>query len=171
MSMSQSPLSTPPLLSAPSSPQATIPSLAFSHQSSDDSQQDTLPVVDQCIFMRYYKMKRRGRIFPPRPIQAAAGPDELPPPGPGSDTLGGIHVHEGPHSSNESEFEPVPGLERVSISSALLPFCEGNCGVRLSPSSHTIQLMNCWITYWNILVLVLQSGPMKTFSHCLRCVS
>ncbi|KAH9915957.1 uncharacterized protein BXZ73DRAFT_54081 [Epithele typhae] len=35
---------------------------------------------DQCIFFRYYKMKRRVTVFPPRPMKAAAGYDQLPPP-------------------------------------------------------------------------------------------
>ncbi|KAI1791429.1 hypothetical protein LXA43DRAFT_865431, partial [Ganoderma leucocontextum] len=35
---------------------------------------------DQCIFIHYYQMKRRMGLF--RTFRAAAGPDELPPPGP-----------------------------------------------------------------------------------------
>ena len=33
------------------------------------------------------KMKRRNKIFPARPIKAAAGPDKRPPPGPHSDDV------------------------------------------------------------------------------------
>ncbi len=59
-------------------PGSSAPSALRASESPDES--DTQEPIDQCIFMHYYKMKRRiwGKI----PMKAAAGPDELPSPDP-----------------------------------------------------------------------------------------
>ena len=79
--------------------------------------------VDQSIFLRYYKMKRR-RILPgSKPIRAAAGPDELPPPGPGES---GVHNFTA-DSVSDSEYddhdlESVSDVHKVNLT---LPSCKG----------------------------------------------
>ncbi|KAI0743075.1 hypothetical protein C8Q80DRAFT_1273631 [Daedaleopsis nitida] len=55
---------------------SSSPLLSFSQESSDTS--DSLP-ENQCIFVHYYKMKRRRPWSFKGPIKAAAGPHNLPP--------------------------------------------------------------------------------------------
>ena len=91
------------LLTPPSSPRLPIA-----------SQSDGKPREgDQCIFMRYFKMKRR-KFLPPRLIKAAAGPHELPRPEPEYHGMAEGWTHDA--TENEDEIESVPGLEKVSVS-------------------------------------------------------
>ena len=73
---------------------------------------------DQCIFLHYYKMKRRLG-WKPTPIQAAGGPHELPPPDPdgGDDVLCPSH--------DDVEEAPIfdEGVGKVRLVVHLLPAC------------------------------------------------
>ena len=71
---------------------------------------------DQCIFLRYYKMKRRKILPGSYPLKAAAGPDQLPPPGPDSQGADPIAVCTGSWHDRH-EFETVPGMQRVRFTS------------------------------------------------------
>ena len=137
---------TPSLLSPPPSPRSSRPledfpalSAAPSHTVSppvmDQTSQSTQPTFlrvptpygandntvsegDQCIFLKYFKMKRRSKILPARPLRAAAGPDELPKPGPDSSATGPIAMELDPdydmeNSDDDDEF-PL-GFEKVRI--------------------------------------------------------
>lgn len=68
---------------------------------------------DQCLFLHYYKMKRR--LWWKEPIKAAAGPHQLPP---GPDTAGA----DASVAVNQYEFEPEgePGRGEVSGASRLV---------------------------------------------------
>lgn len=66
---------------------------------------------DQCIFLHYYKMKRRLG-WKPTPIQAAGGPHELPPPNPdgGDDMV--------PASDDDAECAPISDEAFFKVRSA-----------------------------------------------------
>ena len=65
--------------------------------------------TDQCIFIHYYQMKRRLGWL--RVVKAAAGPHELPPPGPDEEEL--EIVAEG-EVDEEDEFEQATNPSKVS---------------------------------------------------------
>ena len=54
-----------------------------SHRMVTDDEQASaaspLTEPNQCIFLNYYKMKRRFGLFPKKLMQAAGGPHQLPP--------------------------------------------------------------------------------------------
>ncbi|RPD70198.1 WD40 repeat-like protein [Lentinus tigrinus ALCF2SS1-7] len=86
------------------------------------SSSEPLPPLkpNQCIFMNYYKMKKRF-LWKSRPIAAGAGPHQLPPSSPGGDGDGTarLSVPSGPSDDGSSEFEEVPprvqGYDPVDI--------------------------------------------------------
>ena len=68
---------------------------------------------NQCLFIHYYKMKRRWGLFPMEPMRAGAGYDQLPPPEtPGSE---GPAVASYDIGSNEPEEVSVPEGAMVSL--------------------------------------------------------
>lgn len=88
---------------------AVVPASGSPDQSGTDEP------VDQCIFMHYYKMKRR--FFGIRQMKAAAGPDELPSP----DPEGGLDPVAAEDDSGSDEDEhgrrKVRGVRSVRCSS------------------------------------------------------
>ena len=66
----------------------------------------------QCLFIHYYKMKRRFWVMPREPMQAAAGPHHLPP-GPDNSGLGAPMV--GTRGSSPYDFEPDGVREEVCV--------------------------------------------------------
>ena len=95
---------TEQLLTPPSSFEPQVDTASSLHRRSLEG--------DQCIFMRYFKMKRR-KFLPLRPIKAAAGPHEVPRPGPEDDDV--MMGWDDDVSDDEDEIESVPGLEKVSV--------------------------------------------------------
>ena len=74
-----------------------------------DRTQDPLPQEsNQCLFIHYYKMKRRFLWLLREPMQAAAGPHQLPP---GDNAGGGAPMVPVPY-----EFEPESEQHEVSPS-------------------------------------------------------
>lgn len=66
--------------------------------------------ADQCIFLHYYKMKRRVWLY--RHMKAGAGPHELPSPGP--DEAGSRVVADDEEVGSDEEFDEVPRSRKVS---------------------------------------------------------
>ncbi|KAI0350491.1 hypothetical protein OH77DRAFT_1071100 [Trametes cingulata] len=82
------------------------------------SQESAEPKRDQCIFINYFKAKRRLFRWGREIIEAAAGPHQLPPGdrdnlGPNDPVAAG---HGGDSSGNSSDFEEMPAPEVVSAS-------------------------------------------------------
>ncbi|KAI0696228.1 WD40-repeat-containing domain protein [Cerioporus squamosus] len=108
-SLPQSYYGTGPRRRARSSP---TPAIAGASASPDES--SSQEPIDQCIFMHYYKMKRR-MIWKSVPIKAAAGPDELPSPDPEDGGLDPVAADDDSGSDEEGfmrrkRFDPVNDL-------------------------------------------------------------
>ena len=87
-------------------------------RSSTESVDDTADyrAYDQCVFVRYYKLKRRALRLPPR-IIAGAGPHELPPgPHDGEADVKTMTAEDPLEQDSESEeFEQVPLPHKVQL--------------------------------------------------------
>ena len=73
---------------------------------------DELMGERECIFLSYYKIKYRFFRWGPKVMQAAAGPDQLPPPGPEGAGPGALHTE----YEIETEDPPVPVSSQVAAS-------------------------------------------------------
>lgn len=85
---------------------------ALNASASTQPDQESLNVdeADQCIFLHYYKMKRRVWLY--RHMKAGAGPHELPSPGP--DEAGSRVVADDEELGSDEEFDEVPRSRKVS---------------------------------------------------------
>ena len=87
-------------------------------RSSEQFQDTSSKVPDQCIFIHYWKMRSRRFLLPSGPIKAGAGPHRLPrnlddPPSPSAVSLDPEEAHE--LSDVEPEFSSFPGVTKASM--------------------------------------------------------
>ncbi len=111
---------------------------------------------NQCIFINYYKMKRRLPLLLKKPMQAAAGPHVLPR---GDDPDIGPAVPAEHHQSDDSDVEEVPPPRQASLRSAPnLP----RSSLRDS-SEQILSIVSC-ITSWRCAISSCP-GPRLLIDH------